>query len=61
MRYVITVSKGRRIVLRVRYPNYGEAMSALEDIEEQYAHDHTVEFKDTDPFAAGLDRSLQRC
>jgi hypothetical protein len=50
MRYEITVSKGRKTILRMRYKVYEAALSALADIEEQYGYDYTVEFKDTQPF-----------
>lgn len=48
-RFVITVSRGRKILLREQYVTYAKAMEALDRIEVQF-RGFKIEFKDNQPF-----------
>lgn len=53
MRYVITVSRGRKIILKEKYVTYEKAMDALEKIKDRYAGLYKIDFRDTQPFNWG--------
>ena len=52
MRYVITVSRGRKTVLKEKYVTYEKAMDALDKITDRFVG-YKIDFRDTQPFNWG--------
>lgn len=53
MRYVITVSRGRKVIHKERYVTYAKATEALDKIEARFVG-YKISFKDTQPFGWGF-------
>lgn len=52
MRYMIKVSNGKKLIKKLMYNDYAEAMEALDTAQDMYTGVYTIEFKDAKPFGS---------